>query len=121
MFSYFKILTYIYIFLFFNSIFLFISLLIAMYRNKKKKFKKKIIKIIKKLNIMFLILIFFLYFFSNCRDYIFNIIFSQKLYKYLDIIFNFRTEISNNKNIIIPINIKSIKKTVKLFKDIISF
>lgn len=51
----------------------------------------------------------------------FNIIFSQKLYKYLDIIFNFTTGISNNKNIIIPINIKSIKKTVKLCKDIISF
>lgn len=40
MFSYFKILTYIYFFLFFNNIFLFISLLIAMYRNKKKKFGK---------------------------------------------------------------------------------
>lgn len=83
---------------------------------------EKIIKIIKKLNIMFLILIFF-YIFSVIVEIIlhFNIIFSQKLYKYLDIIFNFTTEISNNKNIIIPINIKSIKKTVKLCKDIISF
>lgn len=68
---------------------------------------------------MFLILIFF-YIFSVIVEIIlhFNIIFSQKLYKYLDIIFNFTTEISNN---IIPINIKSIKKTVKLCKDIISF
>lgn len=71
---------------------------------------------------MFLILIFF-YIFSVIVEIIlhFNIIFSQKLYKYLDIIFNFTTGISNNKNIIIPINIKSIKKTVKLCKDIISF
>lgn len=71
---------------------------------------------------MFLILIFF-YIFPVIVEIIlhFNVIFSQKLYKYLDIIFNFTTGISNNKNIIIPINIKSIKKTVKLCKDIISF